>query len=66
MKQKTAFDKAGYAIIAFAWAAGILYGLTQGAFAMGEMIAYLAFGSGLFMGFWMLLGWAIRKVSRPA
>jgi putative Mn2+ efflux pump MntP len=65
MKQKTTFDKVGYAIIAVAWAAGIIYGLSQGAFAMGEMIAYLAFGSGAFMCLWMLVGWMIRKF-RPA
>lgn len=63
-KSRTRFDQVGYAIVAVAWAAGILWGVTQGAFAMGEMVAYLAFGSGLFMCFWIALGWAARKMKR--
>ena len=66
MKQRTRFDNVGYTILSVAWAAGIWYGLSIGAFAMGEMIAYLAFGSALFMCFWTLLGWLVKKIKRPA
>jgi hypothetical protein len=66
MKQRTRFDKVGYGLLALGWVIGVAYAAPQGTFVMGETMAYLAFGSGLFMCFWMLLGWIFKKAKRQS